>query len=252
MYKISISPAKVDQAATVYYDGILLVEGDRSKDSTPILNDPNGKSGAWGDHEFTNLIRNASAEKPGLNIRSWVDTYIGTRIPGRPSQILGIFLDPEPILSYYNETVNFIFQTFWARFGWARVFLIERRTYTILGLCTLAGILGAALAFWRNRRDIRWDILLFLGLALVSVWGANFLRGLPTLIRGASFMGPARYAYPVIIPTMLLLDIGWLELINRIEQKFRIPQRYPLLGLIFFFVLLNVLSVYSIYVYYYG
>jgi hypothetical protein len=65
-------------------------------------------------------------------------------------------------------------------------------------------------------------------------------------------MGPARYVYPVIIPTMLILDIGWLEIINQIEQKLRFPQRYQLLVLIILFGILNVLSIYSIYVYWWA
>ena len=68
---------------------------------------------------------------------------------------------------------------------------------------------------------------------------------------GESFMGPARYAYPVIIPTMLILDIGWLEIMNQIEQKLRVPRRYSLMVLMFLFVLLNILSVYSIYTFYF-
>jgi hypothetical protein len=254
LVNLSISPApkQGDDTIMVYYDGILVVEGDWPDNSIPIFDDPNGNSGLWGDREFTNLIRNASAEQSGFNFRSWVDTYIGTRIPGSPSTYLGTFLDPEPLIPHYRASLIFLLQTFWARFGWARVLLVEYRTYRILGYITLTGLIGAALAFWRNRRAIQWDIMLFLGLALVTTWGATILRGLPSLLHGGSFMGPARYAYPVIIPTMLVLDIGWLELMNQIEQKFRIPQRFQLLALIIFFVLLNILSIYSIYVHYYG
>jgi hypothetical protein len=252
LVNIAIVPtiSQNDEAGTVYYDGIVLVDGDWSGKSSPIFSDTNGISGVWGQHEFTNLVRNASAEKSGINFRSWVDTYIGSRIPVKPSQILGIIMDPEPVVSYYAASAKFLFQTFWARFAKGQVLLIGNRPYTIIGIFTFVGFLAAILAFWRNRRDIRWDILLFLGLALVSVWGAAIVRGLPSLINGGSFMGPARYVYPVIIPTMLILDIGWLELIKQIEQKSRIPQRYQLVALILIFVLLNVLSVYSIYVYY--
>jgi len=254
LVNISIAPtiSQIDESVTVYYDGIVLVGGDWSGNKDPIYTSANGNRGLWGEREFTNLVRNASAEKSGINFRSWVDTYIGARIPGAPSQYLGVFLDPDPLVSHYAATAKFLFQTFWARYAWGQVLLIGNRPYTIIGFFTFIALLGAALAFWRNRRDIRWDIGLFLGLALVSVWGAALLRGLPSLISGGSFMGPARYVFPVIIPTMLILDIGWLEIIYRIKQKFRIQQRYQLLVLILLFVLLNVLSVYSIYTHHYG
>jgi hypothetical protein len=161
-------------------------------------------------------------------------------------------MDPKPVVSHYAASAKFLFQTFWARFAWGQVLLIGYRSYTIIGFFTFIAIIGALFAFWRNRREIRWDIMLFLGAALLSVWGAALIRGLPSLINGGSFMGPARYVYPVIIPTMLILDIGWLELMNQIEQKFRIPQRYQLLVLILLFGLLNVLSIYSIYVYWWA
>lgn len=249
---ITLSPVDkpVDESLTVYYDGIVVVEGSWPGDTPPIFTDSTGREGVWGGEEFLNLVRNPSAEIAGPQIRGWVEAVITSRFPGNPTLILGLLFDPTPITSYYTATIKSLFQTFWARFGWAHVVLRGFHPYTILGIFTLLGLTGALAAFWRKRREIRWDVFLFLGLALIVIWGAAFLRGLTSVLEGSNFIPVARYAYPVIIPTMLILNIGWLEVIRWIEKYLNIPQKVLLGLLILYFILLDILSVYSIYQYY--
>jgi len=161
-----------------------------------------------------------------------------------------LLFDPTPITSYYITTIKSLLQTFWARFGWAHVVLKGFHPYTILGIFTLAGLIGALAAFWRKRKEIRWDVFLFLGIALSVIWGSAFLRGLPSILDGSYFIPVARYAYPAIIPTMLILNIGWLEVIRWIEKYLRIPEKVLLGSLIGCFILLDILSVYNIYQFY--
>jgi hypothetical protein len=249
---ITLSPVNnpVDESLTVYYDGIVVVEGSWPGDTPPIFNDPAGREGVWGGEEFLNLVRNPSAEIAGPQVRGWVETVIGNRFPGNPALILGLLFDPTPITSYYTATIKSLFQTFWARFGWAHVVLRGFRPYTILGIFTLIGLIGALAAFWRKKREIRWDVVLFLGLAMIGIWGAAFLRGLSSVLEGRDLIPVARYAYPVIIPSMLILNTGWLEVIGWIEKYLNIPQKVLLGLLILCFILLDILSVYSIYQYY--
>jgi hypothetical protein len=124
--------------------------------------------------------------------------------------------------------------------------------YTILGLVTLAGCIGALIAFWRKRRNIRWDVVFFLGVSLIAVWGSAFLRGLTSALDGPSLIPVARYAYPVVIPTMLVLNIGWLEIIGWFERSLKVPTKVLYGLLIGFFIILDVLSIYSIYQFYNG
>jgi hypothetical protein len=120
-----------------------------------------------------------------------------------------------------------------------------------LGIFTLSGLTGALAAFWRKRKEIiHWDVFLFLGLALIGIWGAAFLRGLSSVLEGRNLIPVARYAYPVIIPTMLILNSGWFEVIRWIEKYLKISQKVLLGMLILCFILLDILSVYSIYQYY--
>ena len=253
-FKVILSPVKmqVGNSATVYYDGVVLLEGAWPENSTPIFSADSGEQGQWGGEDFTNLLRNPSAESAWPRIRRWVESVITERFPGNPSLVLGLLLDPGQVKYYYVSTFKLLSQSFWARFGWAHVILQGYHPYTMLGLITLAGCIGALFAAWRNKKNIRWDVVFFLGVSLIVVWGSTFLRGLTSTLDGPVFIPVARYAYPVIIPTMLIFNIGWLEIIGWFERNLKIPTKVLFGLLIGFFVLLDVLSIYSIYQFYNG
>jgi len=65
----------------------------------------------------------------------------------------------------------------------------------------------------------------------------------------------ARYAYTAIIPTMLILTLGWLELLNLVFKWKKIPRTSAYvrgsiwLGLL---LILDIWSILSIYRYYQG
>jgi hypothetical protein len=84
----------------------------------------------------------------------------------------------------------------------------------------------------------------------VIIWGSALLRGVTSVIGGSYFFPVARYAYPAIIPTMLILNIGWLEITRWIEKFGKVKQKYQLWVLVAVFILLDILSVYSIYKFY--
>jgi hypothetical protein len=77
------------------------------------------------------------------------------------------------------------------------------------------------------------------------------LRGLSSILGGSYFIPVARYAYPAIIPTMLFLNLGWLELIRGAEKYLKLPYKVSYVLLVLFFVVLNVISIFSIYRFYY-
>jgi hypothetical protein len=51
--------------------------------------------------------------------------------------------------------------------------------------------------------------LLWLALAGMAIWGTVLVRGLLSSLDPVPYIPTARYAYPVIIPTLLLLVAGW-------------------------------------------
>ena len=88
---------------------------------------------------------------------------------------------------------------------------------------------------------------LFLLLSGAVVWLFTILRGLTSILT-ILFIPSSRYAYPAIIPTMLALNMGWLEV-----GKLLLGERHSwLLGyiLVIFFVSLDILAVVSVMMYY--
>jgi hypothetical protein len=75
-------------------------------------------------------------------------------------------------------------------FGLAAALLRLARTYGRLGLARQLGV--------------AW-----LGLALVVVWAEVGARSFFTVLNPEVYIPTARYSYPVIVPTMLLLVAGW-------------------------------------------
>jgi hypothetical protein len=75
---------------------------------------------------------------------------------------------------------------------------------------------------WRRRFALPWNVLLFLGVALAGIWGQAILRGLHSLNTDFVFIPAARYVFPVIIPTLLVLNVGWLEIAHYLERWARL------------------------------
>lgn len=240
----------VNESLEVYYDGIVLVSGKFSENAPPVFDDPNGLEGRWGGEEFKNLVRNASAENSWPWLRTWVDRFLVENFPGRPSLFLSTVLDYSTVEFYFRSTVIRLFQTFWGYFGWGHIPLLLPYSYRILFVVTVAGLFGSLVALIKNWKRLNWDVLAFLGLAVIAVWGLAALRGTGTLVDSRTQIPVARYAYPAIFPTMLLLNAGWLELFRQVQSRFKIPQIFLPIGFFAFFITLDVVSIVTIVKYY--
>ncbi len=233
----------------IYYDGVVLVLGEYPLDQAPHFNDTGGRQGTWGGQAFTNLIRNPSFEYAGPGIQPWAQKFVNklsiSTMP--PSIVLGSLLNWKATGWFFILTAQTLFRTFWAKFGWGQIAIslpFINRPYLLLGILTLIGLGGAVMAFYRNRRSLPWPILIFLGLALVGVWGQTFLRGIlsvtpltPPLI----FIVPvARYACPAIIPTLLVLNSGWLEIRHCLERWTRLSHYFVFATYFLFFIGLDI------------
>ena len=252
MVELSPSQKTSEEYVSIFYDGIVLAEGKQPKKKVPNFNDITASQGTWGNRQFTNIIRNGSAELTWPWLRPWVDRILGNFFPGIPSREFSLLLDPLPVKWYHQETLKSFTQSFWARFGWGNVTLPGNYLYIILGFITLAGLIGAIFALWQRRKQISWAIVIFLSLALLFIWGSAFLRGIGTILETAHFIPGARYAYPVIIPTMLVLILGWIVITQWLSKYLKLPSKSILLILLLFLVVLNVLSIYSIVRHYAG
>ena len=236
---------------TVFYDGLVLVEGARPLDTVPQFDDPAAQKGTWGGQAFTNLLRNASGETAGPGIRPWVEKLsleISSAMPS-PSLVLGSLLDWRGAGWYYRETAQNLLRTFWAKFGWSHVPLIlpyTHRPYSFLAVFTLGGLGGAGMALWRRRYALPWNALLFLGIALAGIWGETLVRGIPSLTGDTVLLTGSRYVYAVIIPTLLVLNAGWLEIAYYVERWTRLASGVKFLVHFLLFLSLDIAALISI------
>jgi len=249
-------PADMEEVqGTIFYDGLVLVEGERPAQDPPRFEDANGAHGVWGEQPFTNLLRNSSAEQAGPGVQSWANE-IGKKIipawpPTFPSDILVSLLDWKGAGWYYWETGTTILRTFWAKFGWGNVPLLGSKPYRALAVVALLGMVGAGWAIWQRRHALPWEVLLLLGLALLGIWIPAIFRGIGSLF-GWVFIPSARYAYPVILPTVLVLSVGWLEILRLPGRWVRMAPKVQHAAYLLFFVALDALSILTITRFYYG
>ena len=266
---VSLAPTKsnIGHSAQIYYDGIVLVDGSRPLDETPIFTHEDGSVGTWGGEPFVNLIRNGSAEQSGFRFRSEADNF-GSRFLGdntNPSLIITSLIDYPGTGSYYKATVLRLFRTFWSKFGWGHVHLRIYNAYLSLAIVSMLGILGAIIGMIRKWPDLRWEVLFLFGVLLLISWGATLTRGATYLGLSHLYFPVGRNAYPVIIPTMLIFCFGWLEVIRLIGdfirfiiRKFKLSNRFDTIPefislpqvqiaiLFVFFLFLDIAAIFSI------
>lgn len=217
---VVLAPATGPQAETVqiYFDGIVLAEGAFPLDQAPVYESPESNTGLWGGVEFTNLLRNGSAEAAGPRVRPWLDGLGERLLPGtgfeRLSLTLYSLLDRPAVGWYYLNTFKNLGRTFWAVFGWNGVYLPGSKPYRPLAWITVLGLAGALLAGWRYRRRLPWAAITLFAVALVAVWGFALLRGSNYVFLRTGFLPAARYVYPVVIPAMLAFVGGWVFILE--------------------------------------
>jgi hypothetical protein len=234
----------------VYYDGIILVIGDYFEEGEPHFADIRGKEGVWGESAFENIIRNSSIEMAWFRLRPGVETILSSLVPFEPSRVLTSLIDWPGAGWYYRASVENMVRTFYAKFGWGQVLLIFGKPYRIIGIVTLFGILGFIMAAWRRRQKIQWDIITFMGIALFSIWFSAIIRGEYSLFWNV-FIPGARYSYPAIVPTLLILCIGWFAILDQVIRWLRIPKYISYVIYFGSLIILNIVSLISIYDYFY-
>jgi len=252
---ILLSPltTQSQEDVNIYFDGVILALGNYPTDRNPEFRDSEMRGGLWGGKYFENLLDNPSAEFGGINLRPNINEFIQKYFPINLSWVLNSIADWKKSAWYYESTVFNLLRTFWAKFGWGHVHLLGSKPYRFLAGITLLGLIGSGGYLQRRKTDQPWEVIFLFGSALLFIWGATFYRGIYSLIRydNRVFIPSARYAYPVVIPTMLFLNIGWLECMRFFQKWTRIPRYYLRILFILFFISLDVISLMSIYRYYY-
>ena len=244
---IALAPAA--DGTRVYYDGVVLLPGAWPLTEPPTFDDSSARAGMWGGVGFENLARNPSAEQGGPRLRPWVETLILRYVAFYfyPAAAVSAVFDWASLQAWLLAVAVRLFRTFWGYFSWGHIAL-PALWYTLLRWLTLAGLLGGAWAAARVWSKIgapaRWAVL-WCGLALIAVWASVLVRPLATVLDSKLFIPVARYGYPVIILTVWPLAAGWQALMGRSRQWLAI-------GLLVFFVALDVASVITIHQFYAG
>jgi hypothetical protein len=233
----------------LYYDGLVLADGAYPVDRSPVFYDSAADRGEWGGVGFVNLLRNPSAEFAGLRIRTWFDD-LGTKIfplYNRPSFFLSYLTDWIGVNWHYKAVGARLFRTFWGKFGWGDISLMGHKPYRVILIFTLAGILGALFGIPRFRSSLPGNVLFVFFLAILGIFLLAFFRGANHITTNWFYLPVARYIYPAIIPTILVLCIGWWEILRGAGQVFRLPK-WGQYGLYFgLFLFLDIFSLISIY-----
>lgn len=230
---ISLSPfiTPPEHPVTVYFDDIVLAQGTYAASRTPTLA-PGNTSGTWGSKDFLNYVRNSSMEQTWLTFKPAL--LFQSQGQSVPVYALPALQDLRLTGLYYRGTVINLFESYWARFGWNHVEM-PAGYYAIFGLFTLIGGMASADAISKLKRQDGRLVLLLLWFAICAflIWGAALSRQiLPFWEDNSIFTPSARYAYPAILPTTLLLGMGWFLLLRR--AKFNGKLAYIPIALLVF------------------
>ncbi len=206
--------------SAIYYDGITLVPQEFLR-GEPVYKDDSLRNGIWDGLEFQNAARNPSAES------GWI--WLNPQARQLLAKISNFMADSQIFVSalqdydgaggYFRASALLLFETFWAKPARAKIYLLGGKlTYDFLKIVSIAGVLGTFALILRKQKILPWNILLFLSLSFVSVWIITVIRGGSNelLIRGLTPW--ARYAFPAIIPTALLLCGGWYAILKWISR----------------------------------
>jgi len=255
--RVHLNPVRRDSSGAIFMDGLFLVEGEYPAQVQPVFLDPSGKTGTLAGQPFQNLLSNASAEMAGPRFTPIVDDFGARILPdqNRPSLWLTSLLDQNGAGWYYNLSFRHLFRTFWARFGWGHVTLLGHKPYRHLGYLCLAGMVASFLwlirSAWIHRKEIPyWSIAFFLLATLAAVWGMTWVRGISYLGLARFYLPVGRYAYPAVIPTVLLVVLGWERALGWLSKRLGWSQLLPLAVIPAFFIALDIFSIISILSYY--
>lgn len=210
-------------SGSVFMDGLVLAAGEYDN-TPPRFSDPGGTQGNWNGQVFQNLIRNGSAEQGAFRLRPWVDEMSAgllSRSGINLSLSLSTIQDWKGTGWYYQSALATLSRTFWASLAGDKVVLPGQYVNYFIGLFTILGLAGAGHLVWSRRKNMRWDIIFILGMSLLVPWMLAASRGVSGFLIQNPLFPWARYAYPAILPTALVLCGGWLEWANLLRKKFQ-------------------------------
>jgi hypothetical protein len=238
--------------ATVYFDGVVLAEGDFSPNTTPQFASPSGTDGTWDGKAFVNILRNPSAENRWLMLRPTIDRQFTRFIGSQASSTLSSLFDLGTTGWYYRTAIVNLLRSFWASFGWGHVLLTSSLLYVFLVAVWLLGMAGAVVQIvrWISAKQfaidhLRTHVILLFSVSILIVWALTIQRGLEFALFYNLFVPSARYTFTAILPTVIMLCYGWWVLAKLASHRLHRPTLIGWLGGMFvlFIASLDLISI---------
>ncbi len=211
-------PAPKGTAEPALYDDLVLANGKYPTDVPPSFPSPHAHRGEWGRAgEFSNLIRNASAESmwPRVGV-----THVFGLSTNRA--LWSLLSWQRTSRAWLRELPSWLFAMYWSGFGGTQPGLSRLQLWSFLGLTLLAGfglLRGMFLLRlpWRPRVCFSAEALRTAWLLLTStglIWLMVILRAdiYPHRTLMFTFAG-TRYGLPAMLPSSILFTLGWMQLL---------------------------------------
>jgi hypothetical protein len=250
---ISFDPfAEASSTGKIFIAKPVLVTGNYGLQDIPEYLDKNARFGNWSGEPFTNIIRNAGA------ISVWpkfsdLAYHLSGGVDARLNQGIGwviYTLDFRGTFWYTKSTIETLFRSFWAKFGWGQIALPGTKPYRGILICTILASIGVVIGGIRKFSWQRFRIFIWFGLNIFLSLGYSWFTGISMgSFLGKSYIAVARYIYPNVLTIMAILAFGWITLVKLLPAK---SQRIAYGIIVSLFVLLDFISIYSILHYYYS
>ena len=248
------------QDAIIYFSGVVLVEGAWPVNSPPQFTDKDGTRGIWSNQPFVNLVRNAQFQHIWPYMEPKLSRIISSKIPDlnpiHISSFISLFLDVPGTKWYTESSGNFIFHTFWAKFCWGQVPLINitpwLNPYLLLLFITIMGIIGALFAGIElvklSKNEFAFLLIIIVMTVMMTLFYDVYVMG--GSLRFRAYIPTARYIFPAIIPISLILVAGWQGLLSTAAKVLKFPIRFSPLFYLGFFICLDLYSIISVLIFF--
>lgn len=215
---VRLTPFENASSRRVEYDGLALAAGERPLDEPPVFANRFATRGEWGAEPFANLVLNGSGERGQPLIRPEVKTALPAPVARylNLNPRLATLLDWRANWPTLNQSVRWLFTSFWSRFASTNPGLPRNIVLALAVLSAVSGLglaLGALRAFRRIPLWQRRTLLLMLAASALVV-GAAILR-LDAFVYPphcdfyqGRFISTGYYVIPGVLPLLMLWYVG--------------------------------------------
>ncbi len=193
----------------------ILTRGAFSAVDQPSFSDASASDGMWRGQPFTNLVRNAGAQRGWIHLRPWAEHMLVKVLHHSPAQIVDALFDVEYTWPYLGGTIGpALYSEFFSSFAWGHVRLqspLWNFSAFLLSVLALLGCLKWSIGQKTSAKPSLSPALLVVGLAGILIWLLALAWPLPYHWAKVS-LPSARYTFPALLPTVLVIVGGWWAL----------------------------------------